>query len=205
MGIPNCRSAQADFLSFPGCRELDAGSGAVRLRDRLGRRSAKLRRQRFLCLVELGECPNRRRPLEQAAARRWRSARSGCCDGNPGRVPKPSRALAPVGEAHLRLRDRGTSINGRATRVHDGLGRRLASEPRRRGSERLLTPPRIHSCRPPGAPRSLWFPGCCKTGCGGGDPEGFRYFEARACKVRMAPKKVTQTRSFCIECRQCAR
>ncbi len=28
------------------------------------------------------------------------------CDGNPGRVPKPSRALAPPGSARLRLRDR---------------------------------------------------------------------------------------------------
>jgi hypothetical protein len=26
-------------------------------------------------------------------------------NGNPGRVPKPSRALATAGKAHLRLRD----------------------------------------------------------------------------------------------------
>ena len=69
----------------------------------------------------LGGVPNWGRPLGQAAARRWRST---------GDAP------------------RGTSINGRAARVHDGLDRRLASEARRRGSERLLTPPRSHSCRP---------------------------------------------------------
>jgi hypothetical protein len=52
-------------------------------------------------------------PMLKILAERWKQGhRYLYCNGNPGRVPKPSRALAPSGKARLRLRDHGN----RATR-----------------------------------------------------------------------------------------
>ena len=73
-------------------------------------------------------------------------------DGNPGRVPKPSRALAPAGIARLRLRVHGNrevgkqEVGGGKREVENGkLG--MGSGEREAGTQKLEVKKRIYYWR----------------------------------------------------------
>ena len=139
-------SARARCVSTYGCATISAARASTGCWRRGTRRRLN---DPWVSVVDSGH--RLRRPL--GAGGRPGVLLGGRLDGNPGRVPIPSRD----GPRRAKLAGSPRDPNGRAARVHDGLDRRLASWPRGRGQERLLTPPRSHSCRPPDAPSLLLF------------------------------------------------